>query len=397
MSPLPHGLVLRPARPDDLAQIADLLVERGEPTDAVDFRLMLPDLGLESVAVVVDGDRVVSTASLVNDTLHLGEVELPAGQVDLVATDRAYEGRGLVRALMAWAHGLSAARGHLAQIMIGIPYFYRQFGYAYSVPIVLAREVNGVPDDDGRHTARIATAADIPAMAALQDAAQAGADLRMPYSAACWRWLTQREGSSQVLVERGGVPVATGRVTPPEDGLYLGQAAAADPAAARALLRYAVLAGGRTPIRMSPRPPVAEALKEWLGPEPEQPELYYLRTPDPVALLNALRPVFSARLAASPFADAQGEAVVSFFRSHVRMPYSGGVAGPVTGGGTMQATWSHGAAGVAPDLLAPLLFGPHGLAGLALRHPDVYFGPNRELMTALFPPVSSDVLTYYLP
>ena len=74
------------------------------------------------------GDRVVSTATLLDETLWVrhpaGLVELPAGQVELVATDRAYEGRGLVRALMGWAHERSRARGHLVQVMIGIPYFF---------------------------------------------------------------------------------------------------------------------------------------------------------------------------------------------------------------------------------------------------------------------------------
>src|SRR5450432_1246505 len=110
---LPVGLVLCTARPGDLDQLATLLTERGEAADAIDHRLVVddPGSGLESCAVVIDGDRVVSTATLV-----LSGVPIPAGQVELVATDREYEGRGLVRALMGWAHDRSARRGHLAQI-----------------------------------------------------------------------------------------------------------------------------------------------------------------------------------------------------------------------------------------------------------------------------------------
>ena len=47
--------------------------------------------------------------------------------------------RGLVRELMDWAHRLSAARGHVVQVMIGIPYFYRLFGYEYAIDIPPAR------------------------------------------------------------------------------------------------------------------------------------------------------------------------------------------------------------------------------------------------------------------
>ena len=128
--PLAGGLVLRTARPTDLQQIGDLLVERGEPVDRLDHRLVVedPQSGWPACAVVVDGERVVSTALLLDETLRLADVALPAGQVELVATHRAYEGRGLVRALMSWAHERSEARGHLLQVMIGIPYYYRLFG-----------------------------------------------------------------------------------------------------------------------------------------------------------------------------------------------------------------------------------------------------------------------------
>jgi hypothetical protein len=63
----------------------------------------------------------------------------------------------------------------------------------------------------------------------------------------------------------------------------------------------------------------------------------------------------------------------------------------------MQAPGTAGGAGVAPDQLGPLLFGPHGIVGLSHRHPDVYPGRHRELMAALFPPLSSDLLTFYVP
>jgi predicted N-acetyltransferase YhbS len=134
---LADGLLLRQAVPADLDQIGALLAERGEQVDALDHRLVVedPDAGWGSCAVVVDGDRVVSTATLLDEEVRLADLRLPAGQVELVATDRGYEGRGLVRALMGWAHARSATRGHLLQVMIGIPYFYRLFGYEYAVDI----------------------------------------------------------------------------------------------------------------------------------------------------------------------------------------------------------------------------------------------------------------------
>lgn len=400
--PLPGGLVLRAAQPEDLDQIAALLADRGDAADAVDHQLIVgdPDAGWESCAVVVDGDRVVSTATLLDETLLLGGVSMAAGQVELVATDREYEGRGLVRALMSWAHQRSARRGHLVQVMIGIPYFYRLFGYQYSIVLPQARVVRTVPPLPDRHAVRPAGPGDIAAMTTLQDDTQRAYDLSMAHSPACWRWLVARDGSTQLLVERDGVAVATGRITPPEDGdVVLGEVAAVDTAGACALLAHAatLTGAGRLAVKERAGCVGADALDRFLAPPPRQAERYYTRVPDVAALLDHLRPVLSARLAASEFAEDSGQAVVSFFGQHVRLPYARGTVGRVETGGRMQAPGIVGGAGVAPDMVGPLLFGPDGIGGLAERHADVYPGRNDELMRTLFPPVHADLLTFYLP
>ncbi|GIH97315.1 GNAT family N-acetyltransferase [Planobispora siamensis] len=400
--PLTDGLVLRQARPADLEQIGALLAERGEPVDALDHRLVVtdPDAGWSSCAVVVDGDRVVSTATLLDEEVRICGVRLPAGQVELVATDREYERRGLVRALMRWAHDRSTARGHVMQVMIGIPYFYRLFGYSYAVDIPPAPVVRAVPDGDGTPALRAARSSDLPAMAALQDAAQSRFDVAVPHSAACLRWLLAHEASSSWVVERGGEVVATGRTTPPDDGILLAEAAARDEAAARELLRgVAALAPGEE-IRVVERAGTvtAAAWREFVPAEPRtQAEQYYLRVPDPVALLERLRPVLWRRLVSAGIDRAGRDVVVSTFGAHYRIPITADGLGPVTAGGPMQGPGAEGGAGVAPDYLPALLFGPHGIAGLTRIRPDVYPGPDTELFEALFPPLTADVLSYYLP
>lgn len=400
--PLPGGLVLRTARPADLDQIAALLTDRGDVEDSVDHRLIVDDqdAGWESCAVVADGDRVVSTVTLLDETLVLGGVPIPTGQVELVATDRQYEGRGLVRALMNWAHTRSARRGHVVQVLTGIPYFYRQFGYQYSIIQPQSRAVETVPPAPDGHTVRRATIDDIEAMNQLQNATQHGYDLSMPHSTACWRWLVARNGTIQLVVERDGVAVATGRYTPPDEGdVVLGELAATDAPGAYALLAHvATTAGGnRVAVKERAGSIGVDALDRFLAPPPSQLESYYLRVPDIAALLGQLRPVLSARLAASGLAGDTGEAVVSFFRHHIRLPYDKGTVGDVQTGGRMQAPGAVGGAGVAPDMVGPLLFGPYGIAGLAERHADIYPGRNDVLMRTLFPPVRADLLPFYLP
>lgn len=371
---------IRTARPSDLDQIAALLTARGEPEDAADHRLVVedPDAGWEACAVAVDGDRVVSTATLLDETVVLGGVEIPTGQVELVATDVEYEGRGLVRALMDWAHQRSADRGHLLQVMIGIPYFYRQFGYSYSTPMPLPRPVQSVPT--GEDLVREARLSDIPDLVRLQDIAQSGVELRVPRSAACWRWVIAQPGSSLHVATRADQVVGCARMA--EDTMH--EFVALDSDAAMSLLSLA-------PATVDARPGLA--LDAFLGPPSGQLQEFYFRIPSAAALLEHLRPLLARRLAGFDDTDV----LVSFFRSHVRFAWQDGEVGPVRPGGTLQGPYSQGGAGVAPDLLAPLLFGPHGMAGLRQRHSDCYPGPHAELMEALFPPVTSDLLLWYLP
>jgi predicted N-acetyltransferase YhbS len=398
---LPGGLALRQGTPQDLDQIADLLVRRGEEADALDHRLVVedPDAGWESCAVVVDGDRVVSTATLLDETLRCGGVDLPAGQVELVATDTAYEGRGLVRALMGWAHERSAARGHVVQVMIGIPYFYRLFGYEYAIDIPRPRPVTPTGDGDPSATFRRARPDDLAAVTAMHDDVQRGVDVAMPHSPPRRRWLLQHDGSTTWVVERAGTPVATARTQPPEeDGVLAAEAAAVDEDAARTLLHHlaALVPGGELQVVDRPGTVASLVAAGRAGTEGDA-EQYYVRIPDAGVLLDRLRPVLWQRLLGSGLDRAGRDLVISTFGRHHRLAVrDDGLGAPVTGG-PMQAPGAAGGMAVAPDQLGALLFGPLGVVGLTRRRPDVYPGRDRELYAALFPPLTADLLTYYLP
>jgi predicted N-acetyltransferase YhbS len=399
------GVVLRTATPTDLDEIADLLARRGEAADGVDLGLVAADAdeGLGAVLVAVDDGRIVSTATLLAETWRVEDVALPAGQIELVATEPAFEGRGLVRSLVDLAHDRSRARGDALQVMIGIPYFYRQFGYVYSLPIADTRELVAPPPRPDGIRVHVAGPGDLAALAALQDQVQRDVPVSMPHSPACWRWLIARDGSAQWLAERDGVALATCRALPPDEGLVLGEIAGA-PDGIEALLAHAVdvatASATSAPVAVMDRPNTAvQATLDPLLAAVDRPEAsrhwYYLRIERLAPVLTALSPVLERRWRASGLGPH--DLLLSSYRSHVRMTVGLDGVGPVREGGALQAPVSAGGSGVPPDVLAPLLFGPHGALGLEERHADVLLGRQRDLMAALFPPVASDLLTFYLP
>ncbi|WP_249523701.1 hypothetical protein, partial [Modestobacter marinus] len=124
---------------------------------------------------------------------------------------------------------------------------------------------------------------------------------------------------------------------------------------------------------------------------------YYVRVPDPGALLAALRPVLSRRFTAAGIDRGGIDVVVSTYRASWRLPVTDDGLGAVVAGGRLQAPGTARGAGVAPDQLGALLFGPHGMHGLSRTRPDVYPGRDADLYEQLFPPLRADLLTYYLP
>ncbi|MFW5772299.1 MAG: GNAT family N-acetyltransferase [Phototrophicaceae bacterium] len=134
-----------------------------------------PTVTDDDIWVVVDpaaGDKIVSALLLIPQTWRYGGVEdgveFGVGRVELVATDKAYRRRGLVRKLMNVAHQRSAELGHLMQVITGIPHYYRQFGYAMAVnlgfPGVLPlASIPALPaDQEPKFTLRPASDDDIP-------------------------------------------------------------------------------------------------------------------------------------------------------------------------------------------------------------------------------------------
>ena len=394
---LDDDAVVRGARHEDVPEMLAIEADREGADDAVDLQLVAyTPGGLESMSVVELGGRVVSIATLLDETVRVDGISLAAGQVEMVATAQDAEGRGYVRALMNRCHDLSAARGHVMQVMIGIPNFYRQFGYSYSIPMHPWATVT--PRDPAQHDVGFAVAkateGDASDCRALQEAAQQQFDVSMPHSDDCWGWLLQHSSSEQLLVrDAAGRPAALARAYDDGEGsVDLGEVASVSADATHALLGHALRsAGPEGTVRANVRPHVPALAEATV--DQERADWYYTRIADPTLLLSAMAPVMLARLGAA--GRAEGEAMISFFRRHVRLRWSGAEL-TVTPGGPLQAPVHAGGSGVPTDAIGSMLFGG-GAECLEERFPDAHLGRQAELMRAMFPPVSADLLTFYLP
>ena len=95
----------------------------------------LPGAGADRFLVVDDPRTGVVASSLcvIRQTWRYEGIPFDVDQIEFVGTDPAYRRRGLVRTQMDLVHQRSAAEGCLVQVVDGIDWYYRQFGYEYAL------------------------------------------------------------------------------------------------------------------------------------------------------------------------------------------------------------------------------------------------------------------------
>ncbi|CAO3567936.1 unnamed protein product [Mortierella alpina] len=114
---------------------------------------------------------IVAVVALARVAGYFGSVNMQFGVVTAVGTLREYRNRGLVKKLMLlMIHPAADERGDEIVFILGIPHFYRQFGYECAVPSRIGRTLKAletfIPSLPAGNTEpfslRDATSADIP-------------------------------------------------------------------------------------------------------------------------------------------------------------------------------------------------------------------------------------------
>ena len=139
-------------------------------------------------------DQIVSTLCLIPWTMRYEQVPLKAGEMGIVATHPEYRRRGLIRALAARHEELLHVGGYALSHIQGIPYFYRQFGFEYAMPLEggWRVELHAIPDAPAcaaRRSFRQATVDDLPVLARMYDTAAGDLAIHAVRSADEWRYL----------------------------------------------------------------------------------------------------------------------------------------------------------------------------------------------------------------
>jgi hypothetical protein len=432
---LGDGLILRAGAPEDTEPLAEFnaFIFRNRETNEQQETLRWwtrdlcnghPSVKPSDFTVVEDTrtSKIVSSFVWISQRWGYGDIEFGVGRPEMVGTHPDYRARGLVRAQFEVAHEWSAQRGELMQVITGIPYFYRQFGYEMTVQLGAGRAGYRphVPmlkkDEPEPYRIRAMTEADIPLVMELEAVRQKRSLLNAVRDEKSWRY--EISGKSEknmtraelrVIQTQEGEPVGILGHAIQQWGqtiaglLYELKPGVSWLAVSPSVIRYLWATGEGYNLRdkkdgvsefvfeLGQKHPFYDAMRDHL-PKVNKGYAWYIRVPDMVAFLRTIAPVLEQRLANSVAVGYTGELKLSFYRSGVRLALD---KGRIT---TVEA-WKPGAedsgvAGAFPGLtFQHLLFGYKSLDELRAEFPDCWAGgnTNRAILDALFPKQDSDV------
>ncbi len=413
-----HSLVQRDDglidQPDErmAAWTSDLLVVPHPTFDPCDF----------TIVEKISTGKIVSSMNLIPQTWTYGGIPFKVGRPELVSTWPEYRSRGLVRRQFEVIHQWSAERGQILQVISGIPYYYRQFGYEMALNLHGGRA--GFPthiprlkeNEQEPFIFRPATVADIPFLSELYEVGCKRSLVACTWDEATWKY--ELVGKTEKNVNRAEVRII--ETTKGQPAGFM-----AHPAFSwgdMMQVQHYELAPGFSWLEVTPsvirylesmysryKPEHSDlpfgAFGFWLGedhpvyhtipdklPRLRRPYAWYLRLADVAGFLRLVAPVLEHRLAGSALSGYNGEVKLTFYRHGLRLVFGKGQLvnaeywkpSPVANVGN---------AGFPPYTFLQLLFGYRSLESLKGTFPDCWTDRDEVhvLLATLFPQQPSDI------
>lgn len=410
---LGNGLTLRtPAGLDDVERVAALASTVFGPEVGPMMQTLLmrhPSMTwADQLFVENAAGEVVSALCLIPWTWRYGRAEIAVGEMGVVATAVDYRRRGLVRRQVDFFKARLAERGCVLSIIQGIPFYYRQFGYDYALPLeggwrLELRQAPAAPE--AGYSLRRATLDDLPALQALYARAVRGLTIYAVRTPEIWHYLlepytTPVADSRQTWVVCAADGAIAGYARLPEfhfgAELVVDEASLVSASAGVALLahlRRQAEGAGQPFIRLNlPGSNDLVQLARAFGAASEGTYSWQIFVPDLAALLRAIAPALEDRLADSLYAGLTRDLRINFYRAGLALRFAQGRVQEVT------APAEPGQADLSLPAWAfvPLVLGHRTLDELRFAYPDTSWrGEARLLIETLFPRGEAFLYTVY--
>lgn len=450
ISDLGDGLILRRAKVEDTDALAKFNGNvHGENEYAMFLDTLVremmsgahPHIGPEDFTIVeeVETGKIVSSLNLIQQIWTYDGIEFGVGRPELVGTLEDYRRKGLVRKQMDLVHKWSKEKGHLVQVITGIPWYYRMFGYEMTVNLGGGQEldVRKVPKlkeyEQETVSFRNASLDDIPFIKKLYDHSNERSLLSCIRSSEMWKHdISGRFDGSMghmhiVVIENSsgepigffmhGVRLCGTRVpvilfeldqgiswldVSPAIFRYMKKTSQEILVTANEKLKKKSKENKKAFIprelrniyfRFGEEHPVFSMFPNLFGKK-ENPYSWYIRVPDLPAFLNLIKSVLEKRLSESYLLGYSGELKLNFYKTGTLIKFEKGTIASIENFENPDAEKTDASF---PDLkFLHLLFGSKSIDELKNSNPDCFISHKKPealvLLRILFPKKNSNIL-----
>jgi len=343
--------------------------------------------------------EVAATACLIPWDMDYGGARLNASQLEMVLSHPEYRKKGLVRRLIQRLEDENVESD--VNIIWGIPYYYRQYGYGYCMygPMNETLPAVNIPDTDGDaenpYALQKATAGDAAALARFYAAETGRYQICLCRDEAYWRFLIDDAKHPVWVVRDRRKGADAGFVTvhyQGEGAARVMESGGLNGEAALNVLRLIKRDADKTVYVGGPEDNALVKTAKDLGSVAKRQEQWLVKLPDIPGFFTKTAAVFEQRLASAGCAGETFELVINLYKTAYRLAFTNGRFAGIEGLGFKD--YSMGAFGgdlcIPPEAFTRLVFGFRTLPQLTDAWPDVVLDNTKKYLTdALFPPAGA--------
>lgn len=366
-----------------------------------------PTMTLRDHFVIKHHGKIVACLALIPIKWSIGRVPLKVAEMGFVATLPEYRHRGLIRRLVTEFHKRVADKGYDLSVIVGIPYFYRQFGYEYAIPLdpETRIKIHQIPDYESKHNIRPFASEDIPKAMKLLKQDQKKFYVHSIRDEKIWKMQQQTHIASDppkfegYAVEENGEMVAYFRIVDnsKDKELVVREISETGQLVAQSVLRFlkdqCKQRGHETLVVLASH---LDSFTDYIvsisGMKCIPPYELQIRVTDYVKIFKKMKPLFEKRLTASAYKHLTEKLNFNFRRYTAQMTVENGVITDIQ----RLETNEDRTMGFNPLVFTKLLLGHSSREELEMAYPDFRVRPShKHLVDVLFPKLSSYIHATY--
>jgi hypothetical protein len=411
---LENGLLMRTVKDErDVERYIAFNTKYNNVSEGLNSELLLhhfPGASFDDYQLIEDlqTGEIVSTTCLIPWEFDYEGIILRAAQLEQVLSHPDYRKHGLVRLQIKRFMQMVSERQFDLSYIWGIPYYYRQYGYAYCIDgsVFEALPTWRIPDaDEGAsepYILKTSTVEHIPALEEIYERVISLLQFHATRSQAHWQFLLEKAKFPVRVVEdcRSGKIAGfiaaqknaeSSRITVVESGILNQDTSLA---VLRALKKEIA---GEIQVTWPQNNPLTRLARNF-GSVTQTGCQWLFHITNLISFLTKITPVLERRLAASDCEGITRDVTINLFRQAYRLHIVSGKLARVEALGFVDA--SMGADGgdlcIPPEALVRLVFGYRGLEELRDAWPDIVIKPDsRRVIEVLFPKMDAYINTTY--